>query len=160
MYMSQEGDLYFANVEERDSRSDYCCFAAFPKLRTIVQKMPMKLTVNSCKSRELPVLSQCRMQPRLYHPGPKASRSWVGIFCPCLVQPQSPPPRERRLPLPIAGVCPSQPEKRTSVHSMSVFHLRSADLAIFRGQMHTCSPGFSKQASGFHLLWSSTNQEA
>ncbi|XP_019511054.1 PREDICTED: neural cell adhesion molecule L1-like protein [Hipposideros armiger] len=49
VYMSQEGDLYFANVEERDSRSDYCCFAAFPRLRTIVQKMPMKLTVNSLK---------------------------------------------------------------------------------------------------------------
>lgn len=49
VYMSQKGDLYFANVEEQDSRNDYCCFAAFPRLRTIVQKMPMKLTVNSCK---------------------------------------------------------------------------------------------------------------
>ncbi|XP_010588345.1 neural cell adhesion molecule L1-like protein isoform X2 [Loxodonta africana] len=47
VYMSQKGDLYFANVEEKDSRNDYCCFAAFPRLRTIVQKMPMKLTVNS-----------------------------------------------------------------------------------------------------------------
>ncbi|XP_036287998.1 neural cell adhesion molecule L1-like protein isoform X3 [Pipistrellus kuhlii] len=47
--MSQAGDLYFANVEEHDSRNDYCCFAAFPRLRTIVQKMPMKLTVNSLK---------------------------------------------------------------------------------------------------------------
>ncbi|XP_012502314.1 PREDICTED: neural cell adhesion molecule L1-like protein [Propithecus coquereli] len=50
VYMSQKGDLYFANVEEKDSRNDYCCFAAFPKLRTIVQKMPMKLTVNSSNS--------------------------------------------------------------------------------------------------------------
>ncbi|XP_074054808.1 neural cell adhesion molecule L1-like protein isoform X4 [Macrotis lagotis] len=50
VYMSQKGDLYFANVEENDSRSDYCCFAAFPRLRTIVQKMPMKLTVNSSNS--------------------------------------------------------------------------------------------------------------
>uniref|UniRef100_G1P6E9 Ig-like domain-containing protein n=1 Tax=Myotis lucifugus TaxID=59463 RepID=G1P6E9_MYOLU len=50
VYMSQEGDLYFANVEEHDSRNDYCCFAAFPRLRTIVQKMPMKLTVNSSNS--------------------------------------------------------------------------------------------------------------
>ncbi|XP_069875079.1 neural cell adhesion molecule L1-like protein isoform X1 [Dipodomys merriami] len=49
VYMSQDGDLYFANVEEKDSRNDYCCFAAFPRLRTIVQKMPMKLTVNSLK---------------------------------------------------------------------------------------------------------------
>ncbi|KAM7064305.1 neural cell adhesion molecule L1-like protein isoform 3-T3 [Molossus nigricans] len=47
VYMSQQGDLYFAHVEERDSRNDYCCFAAFPRLRTIVQKMPMKLTVHS-----------------------------------------------------------------------------------------------------------------
>lgn len=49
VYMSQKGDLYFANVEDKDSRNDYCCFAAFPKLRTIVQKMPMKLTVNALK---------------------------------------------------------------------------------------------------------------
>ncbi|XP_069722351.1 neural cell adhesion molecule L1-like protein isoform X2 [Phaenicophaeus curvirostris] len=44
--MSLQGDLYFANVEENDSRSDYCCFAAFPRLRTIVQKMPMTLKVS------------------------------------------------------------------------------------------------------------------
>uniref|UniRef100_A0A672VFZ8 Neural cell adhesion molecule L1-like protein n=1 Tax=Strigops habroptila TaxID=2489341 RepID=A0A672VFZ8_STRHB len=44
--MSLKGDLYFANVEENDSRSDYCCFAAFPRLRTIVQKMPMMLKVS------------------------------------------------------------------------------------------------------------------
>ncbi|XP_021265269.1 neural cell adhesion molecule L1-like protein isoform X2 [Numida meleagris] len=47
--MSLKGDLYFANVEENDSRSDYCCFAAFPKLRTIVQKMPMTLKVSRFK---------------------------------------------------------------------------------------------------------------
>ncbi|NXJ87386.1 NCHL1 protein, partial [Corythaixoides concolor] len=46
--MSLKGDLYFANVEENDSRSDYCCFAAFPRLRTIVQKMPMTLKVSRC----------------------------------------------------------------------------------------------------------------
>ncbi|XP_071612445.1 neural cell adhesion molecule L1-like protein isoform X3 [Heliangelus exortis] len=47
--MSLKGDLYFANVEENDSRSDYCCFAAFPRLRTIVQKMPMTLKVSRFK---------------------------------------------------------------------------------------------------------------
>ncbi|XP_048171186.1 neural cell adhesion molecule L1-like protein isoform X3 [Corvus hawaiiensis] len=47
--MSLKGDLYFANVEESDSRSDYCCFAAFPRLRTIVQKMPMTLRVSRLK---------------------------------------------------------------------------------------------------------------
>ncbi|EMP34418.1 Neural cell adhesion molecule L1-like protein [Chelonia mydas] len=47
--MSLKGDLYIANVEENDSRSDYCCFAAFPRLRTIVQKMPMTLMVTRIK---------------------------------------------------------------------------------------------------------------
>ncbi|XP_071406307.1 neural cell adhesion molecule L1-like protein isoform X1 [Pithys albifrons albifrons] len=47
--VSLQGDLYFANVEESDSRSDYCCFAAFPMLRTIVQKMPMTLKVSRLK---------------------------------------------------------------------------------------------------------------
>ncbi|XP_053891072.1 neural cell adhesion molecule L1-like protein isoform X3 [Malaclemys terrapin pileata] len=47
--MSLKGDLYFANVEENDSRNDYCCFAAFPRLRTIVQKMPMTLMVTHIK---------------------------------------------------------------------------------------------------------------
>ncbi|XP_062977865.1 neural cell adhesion molecule L1-like protein isoform X1 [Elgaria multicarinata webbii] len=47
--MSLKGDLYFANVDENDSRSDYCCFAAFPRLRTIVQKMPMTMTVTRSK---------------------------------------------------------------------------------------------------------------
>ncbi|PKU34166.1 hypothetical protein llap_15530 [Limosa lapponica baueri] len=52
--MSLKGDLYFANVEENDSRSDYCCFAAFPRLRTIVQKMPMTLKVSrSQKAKEI-----------------------------------------------------------------------------------------------------------
>uniref|UniRef100_A0A8B9GMP0 Neural cell adhesion molecule L1-like protein n=1 Tax=Amazona collaria TaxID=241587 RepID=A0A8B9GMP0_9PSIT len=54
--MSLKGDLYFANVEENDSRSDYCCFAAFPRLRTIVQKMPMTLKVSRCKSERKPRL--------------------------------------------------------------------------------------------------------
>ncbi|XP_043933936.1 neural cell adhesion molecule L1-like protein isoform X3 [Protopterus annectens] len=44
------GDLYFANVEDKDSRNDYCCFAGFPRIRTIVQKMPMALVVNSSNS--------------------------------------------------------------------------------------------------------------
>ncbi|MGH0179575.1 UNVERIFIED_CONTAM: hypothetical protein FKN15_011143, partial [Acipenser sinensis] len=45
------GDLYFSNVLEKDSRRDYCCFAAFPRIRTIVQKTPMTLIVN----RNMPV---------------------------------------------------------------------------------------------------------
>ncbi|XP_020924918.1 neural cell adhesion molecule L1-like protein isoform X4 [Sus scrofa] len=74
VYMSQKGDLYFANVEEKDSRNDYCCFAAFPRLRTIVQKMPMKLTVNSSNSIK-------QRKPRLLLPPPESgSRSSVIIL--------------------------------------------------------------------------------
>ncbi|KAG2462715.1 neural cell adhesion molecule L1-like protein [Polypterus senegalus] len=39
------GDLYFSNVVGQDSRRDYCCYAAFPRIRTIVQKTPMTLIV-------------------------------------------------------------------------------------------------------------------
>ncbi|XP_010628262.1 neural cell adhesion molecule L1-like protein isoform X2 [Fukomys damarensis] len=74
VYMSQKGDLYFANVEEKDSRNDYCCFAAFPRLRTIVQKMPMKLTVNSSN-----LIKQ--RKPRLLLPPPESgSESSVTIL--------------------------------------------------------------------------------
>ncbi|KAK6480651.1 neural cell adhesion molecule L1-like protein [Huso huso] len=44
------GDLYFSNVLEKDSRRDYCCLAAFPRIRTIVQKTPMTLIVNRTNS--------------------------------------------------------------------------------------------------------------
>ncbi|XP_069062472.1 neural cell adhesion molecule L1-like protein isoform X4 [Pleurodeles waltl] len=42
-----DGNLYFANTEKEDSRSDYCCFAAFTRIRTIVQKNAMTLTINA-----------------------------------------------------------------------------------------------------------------
>ncbi|XP_058419589.1 neural cell adhesion molecule L1-like protein isoform X2 [Diceros bicornis minor] len=74
VYMSKKGDLYFANVEEKDSRNDYCCFAAFPRLRTIVQKMPMKLTVNSSNSIK-------QRKPRLLLPPPESgSKSSLTIL--------------------------------------------------------------------------------
>ncbi|XP_049632770.1 neural cell adhesion molecule L1-like protein isoform X2 [Suncus etruscus] len=74
VYMSQQGDLYFANVEEQDSRNDYCCFAAFPRLRTIVQKMPMKLTVNSSNSIK-------QRGPRLLlPPAPSGSMSFLTVL--------------------------------------------------------------------------------
>uniref|UniRef100_A0A3P8VIZ7 Neural cell adhesion molecule L1-like protein n=1 Tax=Cynoglossus semilaevis TaxID=244447 RepID=A0A3P8VIZ7_CYNSE len=44
------GDLYFSHAIEKDSRRDYCCFAAFPKIRTIVQKTAMSVIVNTKKS--------------------------------------------------------------------------------------------------------------
>ncbi|XP_062853619.1 neural cell adhesion molecule L1-like protein [Trichomycterus rosablanca] len=45
------GDLYFSNAIQTDSRRDYGCFASFPRIRTIVQKTAMTLNVISTKSR-------------------------------------------------------------------------------------------------------------
>uniref|UniRef100_A0A665TFB2 Neural cell adhesion molecule L1-like protein n=1 Tax=Echeneis naucrates TaxID=173247 RepID=A0A665TFB2_ECHNA len=47
--MDIEGNLYFSNALQSDSRQDYCCFAAFSKIRTIVQKTAMTVTVKSLK---------------------------------------------------------------------------------------------------------------
>uniref|UniRef100_A0A8C7F9X8 Neural cell adhesion molecule L1-like protein n=1 Tax=Oncorhynchus kisutch TaxID=8019 RepID=A0A8C7F9X8_ONCKI len=44
------GDLFFSNALEKDSHRDYCCFAAFPKIRTIVQKNAMSVIVKSTNS--------------------------------------------------------------------------------------------------------------
>ncbi|XP_051568295.1 neural cell adhesion molecule L1-like protein isoform X3 [Myxocyprinus asiaticus] len=44
------GNLYFSNAIETDSRRDYCCFAAFPRIRTIVQKTAMSVIVKSTNS--------------------------------------------------------------------------------------------------------------
>ncbi|XP_077054172.1 neural cell adhesion molecule L1-like protein isoform X2 [Siphateles boraxobius] len=43
------GNLYFSNAIETDSRRDYCCFAAFPRIRTIVQKTAMSVVVKNNK---------------------------------------------------------------------------------------------------------------
>ncbi|RVE72687.1 hypothetical protein OJAV_G00042940 [Oryzias javanicus] len=48
--MGLNGDLYFSHAEEKDSRRDYCCFAAFPKIRTIVQKTAMSVVVSTRNS--------------------------------------------------------------------------------------------------------------
>uniref|UniRef100_A0A8C6U7I6 Cell adhesion molecule L1-like b n=1 Tax=Neogobius melanostomus TaxID=47308 RepID=A0A8C6U7I6_9GOBI len=45
--MGLNGDLYFAHAEEKDSRRDYCCFAAFPRIRTIVQKTAMSVIIQT-----------------------------------------------------------------------------------------------------------------
>lgn len=47
--MSLNGDLYFSHAVERDSRRDYCCFAAFPRIRTIVQKTAMSVIVKTSR---------------------------------------------------------------------------------------------------------------
>uniref|UniRef100_A0A4W5NV53 Cell adhesion molecule L1-like b n=1 Tax=Hucho hucho TaxID=62062 RepID=A0A4W5NV53_9TELE len=48
--MGLNGDLFFSNALEKDSRRDYCCFAAFPRIRTIVQKNAMSVVVKSTNS--------------------------------------------------------------------------------------------------------------
>ncbi|XP_041860715.1 neural cell adhesion molecule L1-like protein isoform X2 [Melanotaenia boesemani] len=47
--MGTDGNLYFSHALQKDSRNDYCCFAAFPKIRTIVQKTAMAVVVKSLK---------------------------------------------------------------------------------------------------------------
>ncbi|XP_036386430.1 neural cell adhesion molecule L1-like protein isoform X2 [Megalops cyprinoides] len=48
--MGLNGNLYFSNAQLKDSRTDYCCYAAFPRIRTIVQKTAMSVIVRSTKS--------------------------------------------------------------------------------------------------------------
>lgn len=45
--MGIDGNLYFSNAIKNDSREDYCCFASFPRIRTIVQKTAMAVQVKS-----------------------------------------------------------------------------------------------------------------
>ncbi|XP_023283342.1 neural cell adhesion molecule L1-like protein isoform X3 [Seriola lalandi dorsalis] len=48
--MGVDGNLYFSNALQNDSRRDYCCFAAFSRIRTIVQKTAMAVVVKSLKA--------------------------------------------------------------------------------------------------------------
>ncbi|XP_059396389.1 neural cell adhesion molecule L1-like protein [Carassius carassius] len=43
--MGLNGNLYFSDTLMSDSHDDYCCFAAFSKIRTIIQKPRMALRV-------------------------------------------------------------------------------------------------------------------
>ncbi|XP_034393112.1 neural cell adhesion molecule L1-like protein isoform X5 [Cyclopterus lumpus] len=47
--MGADGNLYFSNALQKDSRQDYCCFVAFTKIRTIVQKTAMAVVVTNLK---------------------------------------------------------------------------------------------------------------
>nr|XP_043880085.1 neural cell adhesion molecule L1-like protein isoform X2 [Solea senegalensis] len=58
------GDLYFSHAVEKDSRRDYCCFAAFPKIRTIVQKTAMSVIVETKKSDLSPEAANAILQRR------------------------------------------------------------------------------------------------
>ncbi|XP_030623671.1 cell adhesion molecule L1-like a [Chanos chanos] len=48
--MGLDGNLYFSNAQQIDSREDYCCFASFPNIRTIVQTSPMAVNVQNSSS--------------------------------------------------------------------------------------------------------------
>ncbi|XP_051932014.1 neural cell adhesion molecule L1-like protein isoform X2 [Hippocampus zosterae] len=63
--MGLNGDLYFSHAEEKDSRRDYCCVAAFPSIRTIVQKTAMSVVVKTKKSQGMsPESANAIMQRR------------------------------------------------------------------------------------------------
>ncbi|CAM4681666.1 unnamed protein product [Leuciscus chuanchicus] len=48
--MGLNGNLYFSNTLLSDSHDDYCCFASFSRIRTIVQKPRMVLKVKPINS--------------------------------------------------------------------------------------------------------------
>uniref|UniRef100_A0A671VYA3 Neural cell adhesion molecule L1-like protein n=1 Tax=Sparus aurata TaxID=8175 RepID=A0A671VYA3_SPAAU len=52
--MGIDGNLYFSNALQKDSRKDYCCFAAFQRIRTIVQKDAMAVVVKRDPLRSAP----------------------------------------------------------------------------------------------------------
>ncbi|XP_041819085.1 neural cell adhesion molecule L1-like protein [Chelmon rostratus] len=62
--MGLNGDLYFSHAVEKDSRRDYCCFAAFPRIRTIVQKTAMSVVVKTKKSDTSPETANAILQRR------------------------------------------------------------------------------------------------
>nr|XP_046240743.1 neural cell adhesion molecule L1-like protein isoform X2 [Scatophagus argus] len=58
------GDLYFSHAVEKDSRRDYCCFAAFPRIRTIVQKTAMSVVVKTKKNDMSPETANAILERR------------------------------------------------------------------------------------------------
>ncbi|XP_060925629.1 neural cell adhesion molecule L1-like protein [Limanda limanda] len=62
--MGLNGDLYFSHAENKDSRRDYCCFAAFPRIRTIVQKTAMSVIVKTKKSDMSPEAANAILERR------------------------------------------------------------------------------------------------
>uniref|UniRef100_A0A673J5K0 Neural cell adhesion molecule L1-like protein n=1 Tax=Sinocyclocheilus rhinocerous TaxID=307959 RepID=A0A673J5K0_9TELE len=54
--MGLNGNLYFSNTLVSDSRDDYCCFASFSRIRTIVQKPRLVLRVKPNQKRKPSIL--------------------------------------------------------------------------------------------------------
>ncbi|XP_036447182.1 cell adhesion molecule L1-like a isoform X2 [Colossoma macropomum] len=66
--MGLNGNLYFSNTLVKDSRSDYCCFASFSTIRTIVQKTAMAITVMPLNSSSKSEVSGLERKPNLLVP--------------------------------------------------------------------------------------------
>ncbi|KAK2851255.1 hypothetical protein Q5P01_007531 [Channa striata] len=68
--MGSDGNLYFSNALQKDSRQDYCCHAAFSRIRTIVQKTAMTVEVKSLKpNNESADSSNATQAPPVRRPG-------------------------------------------------------------------------------------------
>uniref|UniRef100_A0A674MIY2 Neural cell adhesion molecule L1-like protein n=1 Tax=Takifugu rubripes TaxID=31033 RepID=A0A674MIY2_TAKRU len=67
--MGTDGNLYFAHALKNDTRQDYCCNAKFPKLRTMVQKIGMAISVRSCRFKNTSLFSGNMMPSMLLPPG-------------------------------------------------------------------------------------------
>ncbi|XP_038155805.1 neural cell adhesion molecule L1-like protein isoform X12 [Cyprinodon tularosa] len=70
------GDLYFSHAVEKDSRRDYCCFAAFSKIRTIVQKNAMSVKVKTRKGDSANAILE-RKPSLLTPPGDRSEKQLV-----------------------------------------------------------------------------------
>lgn len=76
MSQSLNGDLYFSNVLQEDSRNDYICYARFPYTQTIQQKQPIVVKVLNRKSqRERDLVNAWAIREH-----PWRARS---VMCPC-----------------------------------------------------------------------------
>ncbi|XP_051961372.1 neural cell adhesion molecule L1-like protein isoform X2 [Xyrauchen texanus] len=66
--MALNGNLYFSNTLVTDSHDDYCCFASFAWIRTIVQKPSMALRVRTINSSHDGIISVHERKPRFLVP--------------------------------------------------------------------------------------------
>ncbi|KAM4587985.1 neural cell adhesion molecule L1-like protein isoform 2-T8 [Odontesthes bonariensis] len=72
------GDLYFSHAVEKDSRRDYCCFAAFPTIRTIVQKNAMSVIVKA-RDRDSPESANAILERKASLMTPPGARSEIQL---------------------------------------------------------------------------------
>ncbi|XP_060749849.1 cell adhesion molecule L1-like a [Tachysurus vachellii] len=75
--MGSNGNLYFSNVLSKDSRSDYCCFASFPSIRTIVQKTAMSIVVISSNPNGETDVTISEKKPNLLVPPGDLSQTYL-----------------------------------------------------------------------------------